>query len=127
MVESPETVLIAWNGGREASRALSAALPILKQAKLVIVVSVGDLKWGMQCVENVSSYLRLHGVPATQMRARESKDNEPEEELLEIAKKKDANLIVMGAYSRSRWREVILGGFTRYLLKNSQIPLLLAH
>lgn len=123
----PETVFVAWNGGREAARALSAALPILKHAKLVIIITVGDLPWGVEPPEHVSSYLRLHGVHATHLNARLEKGADAEEEFLAHAEKKNADLIVMGAYSRNRWREVILGGFTRHLLKRSSIPLLMTH
>ena len=125
--EFPETILIAWNGGKEAARAITAAMPILKQAKLVIVTSVGELPWASEPPEHVASYLKLHGVHATHLNARLNKGVDPEEEFMAHAKKKGADMIVMGAYSHNRWREVILGGFTRYLLKNSRIPLFMAH
>lgn len=127
MTEIPETVLVAWNGGREATRAISSALPLLKEAKDVIVASIGDLPWGAEPPEHVASYLRLHGVHATHLNGQVNKGVEPEEEFLARAAKKKADLIVMGAYSHSRWREVILGGFTRHLLKNSPVSLLITH
>lgn len=123
--EIPETVMIAWNGSREAARAIASAMPILNQAKRVIVISVGDLPFGSEPPGHVASYLKLHGVPATALNARLNKGVDPEEEFMTHAKKERADLIVMGAYSRSRWREVILGGFTRYLLKNAEIPILM--
>lgn len=123
----PETVMIAWNGGREAARALTSALPILQQSKLVIVGSAGDVPAALASPEHVASYLRLHGVHATHINIELSKSVDPEEEFLMQAKINNADLIVMGAYSHNRWREVILGGFTRHMLRHSSIPLLMAH
>lgn len=125
--EFPETILIAWNGGKEAASAIASSLPLLYEAKLVIVMSVGELPWGSESAENVASYLRLHGVHATPMAARVNKGVDPEEEFVARAKKRKADLIVMGAYSHSRWREIILGGFTRHLLTSADIPLFLSH
>lgn len=127
LLELPETIMVAWNGSREAAHAITSALPILKQAKLVIAVSVGDLPWATEPPDHVASYLRLHGVRATHLMARLNKGVDAEEEFMAHAKKKRADLIVMGAYSRSRWREVILGGFTRHFLRHSEIPLLMVH
>ncbi|MBT8471813.1 MAG: universal stress protein [Marinicaulis sp.] len=127
IADFPDTVVVAWNGGREAARAITAAMPILKQAKLVIVMSVGNLPWASEPPDHVASYLKLHGVRATALQARLNKGVDPEEEFMALVKKKRADLIVMGAYSHSRWREVILGGFTRHLLRKSKIPILMAH
>ncbi len=126
-VAFPGTIMIAWDGGCEAARAIAAAMPILKEARLVIVTSVGEIKSGGEPVDHVATYLGLHGVHATTLAARPDKGETAEEAFLRYADIKDADLIVMGAYSHSRWREVIWGGFTRHLLRASEIPLLMAH
>ena len=123
----PDTVFVAWDGGREAARAISAAMPILKEARLVIVASVGKLSFGSEPANHVASHLKLHGVHATSLAARLERGEEAETVFLRHAEKRNADLIVMGAYSHSRWREVIWGGFTRYLLKESDVPLFMAH
>ncbi|MEL7491479.1 MAG: universal stress protein [Pseudomonadota bacterium] len=125
--EFPETVVVAWDGGREAARAIAAALPILKEARHVIVASVGETRYGCEPPGHAASHLKLHGVHATSLSAKLGKGEDPEEAFLTLANNKDADLIVMGAYSHSRLREVIWGGFTRYLLRESEIPMLLAH
>jgi len=123
----PGKVLVAWDGKREAARAMHAALPILKACDLAIVATAGDTEWAAQAPLAAAAYLRLHAVPATHLHLRPGRDGSPEEMLLEEARKKQADLIVMGAYSHQRWRQIVLGGFTRHLLKTSTIPLLMTH
>lgn len=123
----PETIIVAWDGGREAARAMAAAMPILKEARSVVVASVGDIPAGGETAAAASAYLKLHGVQATAMAARLDKGDKAEDAFLTHAAKRDADLIVMGAYSHSRWRELIWGGFTRRLLHDSEIPLFMMH
>ncbi len=125
--EFPKTVMVAWDGGREAARAVRAALPVLQRAETVTVTAVGELPWGAEPAENLAAYLKLHGVHANHMHPNTDKHDDPEEVLLGRAKSKGADLIVMGAYSHNRWREMVLGGFTRFMLRHSDIPLLMAH
>ena len=125
--EFPDTIMVAWDGGREAARAIAAAMPILQQARDVTVASVGAIRTGAEPADHVVSHLKLHGVHASSLAARLEKGDDAEETFLSHAKTRKADLIVMGAYSHSRLREVIWGGFTRYLLKESGIPLFMAH
>lgn len=123
----PKTVMLAWDGGRESARAMSAALPVLKQADMVIVTTIGDMGWATEPPEHAAAFLKLHDVHATHLHARIDKKDDSAEVFLDHAEKKNADLVVMGAYSHHRWREVLLGGFTRHLLQNAQLPLLLSH
>ena len=124
---TPRRILVAWNGGREAARALSSAMPLFEETDAALVLSVGRIPSDMEGPEKAAELLRLHGVKA-EARRRTPENNEPnEEELLEAAREWRADLIVMGAYSHSRWRELVLGGFTRKLLKQTEFPLFLAH
>lgn len=123
----PKTVVVAWDGGRESARAMSAALPILIAAEQVIVVTVGEMAWAAEPPERAAAFLRLHNVHATHLHARVEKGQNAAEVFLQHAQKKSADLIVMGAYSHHRWREVLLGGFTKYLLQNATTPLLMTH
>jgi len=127
MTKFPETIAVAWNGGREAARAMDAALPILKQAQQVFVTTIGKPAWACEPSEKAVAYLRLHGINALCSHPQLKKHEKAEAVFLEHAKKREVELIVMGAYSHSRWREVVLGGFTRHMLRNSDIPLLMAH
>lgn len=127
MTSFPDTVVVAWDGRREAARALSAAMPILEGARSVFVTAIGELMPGAAEADEAVAVLKLHGVHANYYYRSVHNHERPEEVLLDDAKKRGADLIVMGAYSHQRWRESIIGGFTRYCLKHAQIPLLLAH
>jgi len=127
LVDFPKTIIVAWDGGREAARALSMTLPMLKQAESVIVTSIGDIKNACESAERAAAYLRLHDVHALHNFPGVRKGQSPEERLLEHAENKKANMIVMGAYSHNRWREVVMGGFTRHILNHADLPVVLAH
>lgn len=122
---APRRIVLAWNGGREAARALSAALPLFERADAVSVVSIGAMPGDLEGPEKAAELLRLHGVRADAQQR--SPSGSAEDDLIAAAREWRADLIVMGAYSHSRWRELVLGGFTRKLLKQAEFPLFLAH
>lgn len=124
---TPRRILVAWNGGREAARALSSAMPLFEETDAALVLSIGTIPSDLEGPEKAAELLRLHGVKAEAKRRTPGADDTNEEDLLEAAREWKADLIVMGAYSHSRWRELVLGGFTRKLLKQSEFPLFLAH
>jgi nucleotide-binding universal stress UspA family protein len=127
LTKIPETAMLAWDGGREAARAMTSALPLLKECQTVIVTSVGDLDWGTEPPENAAAFLHFHGVRATHLHVRQEKHQNAIDLFMEHAQKKDADLVVMGAYSHNKWREIILGGFTRHVLKHNGRPALICH
>jgi nucleotide-binding universal stress UspA family protein len=125
-----ERILVAWNGSREATRAVHDALPILTRAKLAHVIAVnpsggmaghGDVPGADICL-----HLSRHGVNAVCEHIR-SEDLNIGEMLLSRAADEDVDLLVMGAYGRSRLRELILGGATRHLLGHMTVPVLMSH
>jgi nucleotide-binding universal stress UspA family protein len=124
-----DNVLIAWNGSRESARALAEAMPYLHQAQAVTVVSVVD---GPLVEENalrgkdVVQHLKHHGVDA-ELRQIVRKGGDAGTIILNEAKKRKADLIVMGGYGHSRLREWLLGGATYTLMHEAPVPLLLAH
>lgn len=123
---TPRRILVAWNGGREAARALSAAMPLFEETDAVSVFTIGRLPADREGPEKAAELLRLHGVKADAERLAEA-DGADEDTLLATAASWKADLIVMGAWSHARWRELVLGGFTRRMLKQAEFPLLLAH
>ncbi len=127
MAGAPKRVAIGWNGGREAARALGAAMPLLVEAEDVAVISVDPLPSGVEGPEAAADLLRLHGVRAEAVRIDRVKGEDADETFLNKARDWKADLIVAGAYSHSRWRELVLGGFTRALIKQAKTPLLLSH
>jgi nucleotide-binding universal stress UspA family protein len=120
-------VLIAWNDSPEAARAVSAAMPLLKVAGKVTVVTAAEGTIDTAAAESLVEYLNKHGVPGMVFRDTRGKSNPVESLLLAAAKKSDANLLVMGAYTHSRLRELVFGGVTRHMLAHAPIPILMSH
>lgn len=124
-----QRVMVAWNGSAEAARAVASAIPLLQRAKHVDIVVFnaqrGDGPDSAAPGADLALYLSRHGV-----RADVSTQDVPATEgasLLSFAHEKASDLIVMGAYGRSRFREMLLGGTTRQLLTTSTLPLWMAH
>jgi nucleotide-binding universal stress UspA family protein len=123
-----DSVVIAWKQTREAARAVTAALPLLRRAQEVHV-----LAWGEEPETQVGGarlhldgYLRLHGIVPTWYRG----GPEPEaigEHLLSRAFDVGADLLVMGCYGHGRAREWVLGGASRTILRSMTLPVLMAH
>jgi nucleotide-binding universal stress UspA family protein len=121
--------LIAWKDSREARRAVSDALPLLKQAESVTVAAVGPSEIELQMreqVEDVANYLQRHGVTIGAKVAMPTREADAPV-LLRLADERKADLIVAGAYGRSRLSEWIFGGVTRSLLTRSKVPILFAN
>lgn len=121
-----ERALIAWNGTREAARALHDALPLLARAKSVLVASVDEVSPGRLPPEAAAEHLVRHGVKADSRRI-PSGDLGVGDALLAAITDHAADLVVMGAYGHSRAREFILGGATRSLAQHMTAPVLFSH
>lgn len=124
-LDASGAAMVAWNGSYEASHALQSALPLLKIAGSVHLVEVTDETREFPSTA-AASYLSRHGITA------EIRDVPPGGRdtcgaLLHAAAEIGAGYIVMGAYGHSRLRESILGGVTKNLLAQAEIPLLMAH
>ncbi len=122
-------VVIAWDGGLAASRAIAGALPLLKQAGTteVVVLNTGESvdTHGEQPGADLALYLARHGIKVNVVERRSTGD--AGEALLSAAADLGADLIVMGAYGHTRFREVVLGGVTRTVLHSMTVPVLMAH
>jgi nucleotide-binding universal stress UspA family protein len=127
--EVPQTVgrrvLIAWKGTREAVRAVRDALPFLKAAEAVAVLSVGPAVQDALSEREVVAYLKRHDVAAEPHKVMD--DNDVGQAILNNAAFHRCDLIVMGAYGHSRLREIVMGGVTRHILYNTAIPVLMSH
>jgi nucleotide-binding universal stress UspA family protein len=122
-------VLVAWNGSRESARALAEALPYLHKAEIVSVVVVLDedeVEEKAVQGKDALEHLKHHGIKAALHRIKR-RDGDVGGTLIAEAKRRKADLIVMGGYGHSRLREWLLGGATYKLLHEAPIPLLLAH
>jgi nucleotide-binding universal stress UspA family protein len=119
-----EGALIAWAGGREEVRAITAALPLLGRMKRVEIRTIGGN--GNAQTDELIAYLGHHGVAATAARM-EPGGRSVSETLLAEARGIGASLLVMGGYHHSRTREAVFGGTTRQIISHVELPVLLAH
>jgi nucleotide-binding universal stress UspA family protein len=121
-------VLVAWKDTREARRAIRDALPFLKLAdevSIAVAKTPGAEDADAQ-IADVAKYLERHDVRVAEQISTVASDDE-EDVLLDLAKQHRVNLIVAGAYGRTRLSEWIFGGVTRHLLLNSPVPCLLSN
>lgn len=121
-------ILAAWDGSAQAARALGDALPFLRAAEAVELVSVTGEKdlSGLVPGAEAAAHLARHGVAVT-VATVQSDTGDVAEALRRRAARSAADLIVMGAFRRSRLREWLLGGVTQSMLTASPVPLLLSH
>jgi nucleotide-binding universal stress UspA family protein len=120
-------VLIAWNCSTEQARVTAFALPLLQQASRVVVLTVeGGAAVPGPTGQQLCRYLQLNGVPAKPMTV--GLDGRlTGEAVLSHAKALGCDLVIKGAYTQSRLRQMIFGGTTRYVLGNAELPVLMAH
>ena len=132
-----QRILVSWDGGREAARALQLALPLLQRADHVSI-AVFEVASAAHTVEDALAsdprpWLARHGITAeltvhaVEQHRMLNRRHEVGERLLSVASEGGADLLVMGAYGHSRFRESILGGVTRTVLDAMTIPVLMAH
>jgi nucleotide-binding universal stress UspA family protein len=119
-------VLVAWNGSREASRAVHDALPVLAAADSITVQEVDPPEADRIPGAEIAAHLARHGLDV-EARHSVAPDIDVGDELLNAASDGGCDLVVMGAYGRSRLREAMLGGTTRHMLQNLTVPLLMSH
>ncbi len=117
-------VCIGWNQTKEAANAVAAAMPILQTADEITIVSCGPEDHPGPKSTQLAGYLAHWGVKANRVNTR---GRHIEDELMKACKDADADLLVAGAYSRSRWREKVFGGTTEFLLRKARLPVLIQH
>jgi len=122
-----QTVLITWNRSAQSARAFHAAKAlVLDQAKKIRILSITTGAKQGPPASDVVDNLKWHGIEAD-MRELAPDYRAIGEVLLEEAAEFDADLLVMGAFSHSRVRQMIFGGVTRHLLENTTLPVLMAN
>jgi nucleotide-binding universal stress UspA family protein len=124
------TVMLCWNASRESARAATDALPFLRAADKVIVLSVDPKPsangHGAEPGADVATWLSRHGVKVTVQRD-VAADSDIGGVILSRAADHDVDMIVMGLYGHSRLREMVLGGASRTLLATMTVPVFMAH
>ena len=125
-----QCIAIAWNQSREAALAVRGALPLLERAERVVVLN-GERRETFASItrlpsHGLGSYLRRKGVAVEEI-AFSASDDKAGDAILKAAHQHQADMLVMGAYGRSWFREWVLGGATRHVLRNMDLPVLMAH
>jgi nucleotide-binding universal stress UspA family protein len=125
---SCERALIAWDGSARAARAVNDAMPLLRAADAVEIVSVTGEKElsGSVPGADLARHLARHGVPVS-VNTLAAVDGNVAETLRDHARLYGASVLVMGGYVHSRLREMFFGGVTQSLLKSSPAPLFMAY
>ncbi|MES2537447.1 MAG: universal stress protein [Pseudomonadota bacterium] len=122
-------VLLAWDASMEATRAVAGALPLFKRATGVEIVIFNAhaslLLPNAEPGTDIQAYLARHGIKT--VLTLQKTDLDVGTALLSLASDRTSDLIVMGAYGHSRFREILLGGVTRVVLQSMTLPVLMAH
>jgi len=120
-------VLIAWNGSTEQARAIAFSLPLLEQAERVTVLTVeGGTGVPGPSAEQMIRYLQRNDIPAEQLTVRLA-GKSTGEAILIAAQQLNCDLLIKGAFTQSRLRQMIFGGATQHVMANATLPVLLAH
>jgi nucleotide-binding universal stress UspA family protein len=121
-----ETVIVAWKDSVESVRAVAAAEPFFAKAKRIVLLSVAESDKDDASLASMADYLTLVGLKVEASRIALKFDTVGEA-LLQEAAKAPGTLLVMGAYGHWRWREWVFGGVTHELLRDTTVPVLMAH
>jgi nucleotide-binding universal stress UspA family protein len=119
-------VLVAWNHSTEQARTNAFAIPLLRLAEQVTVLTVEGGTTPGPSGEEAALHLRRNGVRATSLTVKPG-TRSAGEAILDHAAKLGCDLLVKGAYTQSRLRQMMFGGATRHILANANLPVLMAH
>lgn len=120
-----KSILVAWNGTKEATRAMHDAMPFLKSADYVNLVTFTPEGQASDVVD-ITSHLQHHGVTFDLMHSH-AKESEIVDRLAHFEEKFNSDMLVMGAYGHSRFREYVLGGVSQSVFRSTSIPVLVSH
>ena len=120
-----ENILVSWNCSTEQAHTTAAAMPLLRQAKTVTIMTIEGLTVAGPSSKEAQSWLAANGINSREVTIGNG-GKKPGEVLLTEAAKLGADLIIKGAYTQSRLRQMIFGGATSHLLAHSNLPMLMA-
>lgn len=120
-------IAISWNGSAQSARAVSSAISLIGAAEKVTVLTVASDRTSVARGPELATYLEWHGITSITQTFEASGQPTIGAALLAECKEAGADLLVMGAYTHSRMRQMILGGVTRHVLGEAEIPLFMAH
>jgi len=130
MQEPGRKIVVAWDAGREAARAVNDAMPLLAAAQQVQVLIVnpkrGPQGHGEEPGADIATHLARHGVKVD-VKVYTQRDLSIADVILARISDDGADLVVMGAYGHARLREIVLGGVTREMFRHMTVPLFMSH
>jgi nucleotide-binding universal stress UspA family protein len=121
-----DNVVIAWNGSTETARTVAFSMPFLLKASKVTVISMLGFGVAGPSTADVARQLQRNGIPAT-WKDYQTRDRRAGPAFLEEAATLGADLLVKGAYTQSRVRQMIFGGATDHILSSAELPVLMSH
>jgi nucleotide-binding universal stress UspA family protein len=121
-----ETVLIHWNASSETARNILFAMPILRKAKRVSLIAVEGAIVPGPSIKDAVGYLEANGIAAADKTVT-GRGLRPGEVILAEAAAQGADLLIKGAYTQSRLRQMIFGGATSHILAAAELPVFFAH
>ncbi len=121
-----DNILIAWNCSTEQARTTALAMPLLHKANRVIVLTVQGGTVPGPTGEQLARYLQRNGVPSEPITV-SAEGRSTGEAILTEAASLECDLLIKGAYTQSRLRQMIFGGATRHIMANASLPVLMAH
>jgi nucleotide-binding universal stress UspA family protein len=124
-------VVVAWDGSREAARAVHDALPFMRGAKNTTVLTIQpannkQVDRGVRAAD-ISAVIARHGIEVRAVEIESDEGVAIGRTLLSYALDLGADLIVMGAYAHARWQELVIGSTTRTMLQSMAVPMLMSH
>jgi nucleotide-binding universal stress UspA family protein len=121
-----QKILFAWNGSTESARAISLAMPVLSRAQAIDVLSVDGAMVPGPSSSEIADSLRSHGLNVTSQHVKPG-TRSAGQTIVDTAVAGGCDLIVKGAYTQSRLRQMIFGGMTRHLIMSSPLPVLFSY
>lgn len=118
-------IAVSWNGSAEAARAVAAAMPLLARADSVVILTAENDSTSANLPLQLETYFSWHGIKADIRNL--PGGSQVGEVLLEDCRTIGTDLLVMGAYTHSRMRQLILGGVTKHIMSEADLPVLMAH
>jgi hypothetical protein len=120
-------ILVAWNQSTEQARTMADAMPLLRTAERITILTVEGATVAGPSGEQMARSLMMNGLKAETMTLKPTGKRSAGETILAKADELGCDLIVKGAYTQSRLRQMIFGGTTRHILANAKVPVLMAH
>jgi nucleotide-binding universal stress UspA family protein len=117
-------ILVAWNQSADAASAVAAAIPLLQRAEQIVVAVCGPENRTGPKSTHLAQYLANWDIEIERMR---TKGRHVEKELEAVYRETRSDVLLMGAYSRHRLRELVFGGVTEHMLLKTEIPALMLH